>query len=78
MSLQRFQAVRLSPGHPTVHAARSAVTDATRAECQALCGTLLTDDSLIGLSSPVTCSRCVASLRRRGIHEQLELGQEVR
>lgn len=59
MTRQVVQAVRVSGKHPIVHAASGAITDETKRLCQTLCGVPLREHSLINLSEPIACRRCV-------------------
>ncbi len=59
MTRQAVQAVRVSGKHPIVHAASGAITEETKRLCQTLCGVELGEHSLINLSAPITCRRCV-------------------
>lgn len=58
-AVQAVQAVRVSGKHPIVHAASGAITEETKRLCQTLCGVALGEYSLINLSAPITCRRCL-------------------
>ena len=62
--MKKHQIVRVSPNHPTAHAASEAITEATKAESQTLCGAGLGPDSLLGRKRDlVTCSKCKGILK---------------
>ena len=67
----KFQAVRVSVNHTTVHAASPAITEEVKPVCSTLCGAYLAGYSPIALSDPVSCRRCLRIIkgsrgRRRG------------
>lgn len=64
--VKEFQHVRLSPAHPRVHLASSAITEEDKANHKVTyCGQHLGGNSLLNLKERVTCERCIAKLRAR-------------
>ena len=64
--MTQFQHVRLSVHHPPVHLASTAITEENKTDSRAtLCGAGLGSGSLLGLSEPTTCERCLKILHRR-------------
>lgn len=66
--MSEFQHVRLSPAHPRVHLISTAVTEENKMDNRAtLCGAGLRPDTVLGVKDPVTCERCLAMMRSRGM-----------
>ncbi len=65
--MTEFQHVRLSPAHPRVHLASTAITEGNKEDYRVtFCGAGLRADSLLQVDEPVTCERCLGKLRARG------------
>jgi len=62
-----FQHVRLSPKHPRVHLASTAITEENKTDSRCtLCSAGLRPDTLLNVQEPATCIRCLAIRRSRG------------
>ena len=68
--MNHYQVVRLSPHHPTTHAAWSGFHPETLYGRVTKCGAHLGPFPLLHLAGEVTCDKCRAYIRVHGLHRE--------